>query len=96
MWGAPGEVRLRAVGATAGVGVCALCCSGKMQLVCCQAKEKKEYTGSQQLLFAGPLANPFHFRVDPSIPSSLSSSGIQMKTETRAKKLRRGFKLMFD
>lgn len=44
-----GQVRPRLVRATADGRVCALCCSGKMQLVCCQAQGNTQAHNSSSL-----------------------------------------------
>ncbi len=68
-----GQVRLRLVRATADVRVCALCCSGEMQLVRCQAQRNTQAHNSSPLQ-APPQSIPLKGKRTeerPSIPHSL-------------------------
>lgn len=96
-----GQVRLRAVRATADVRVCALCCSGEMQLVRCQAKRNTQAHNSSSLQ-APPQSIPLKGKRTeecPSIPHSLchrfSFPLSHRRTQTHAN-TEAAFKLRFD
>lgn len=76
--GEPGQVRLRLVRATADVRACAICCSGEMQLVRCQAQRNTQAHNSSSLQ-APPQSIPLKkVSAQKSVPAYLIHSAIDV------------------